>query len=77
MLITICQYVKLATSLGLKTPQEAYGNAKDKVNLNYILILDPDYLFIISLKTAYLSWPKGKIKIRSELGNMTGLSVSY
>ena len=42
LLITIYQYVKLATS-----PQEAYGNAKDtifnnKVNLNYILILDPD-----------------------------------
>ena len=58
----------MATSLGLKTLQEAY-NAKDtmsnnKVILNHILILDLDYL-IISLKTAYLSSPKGKIKIRS------------
>ena len=65
-------HVKFFTSLGLKTPQEAHGNAKDtifnnKVNLNYILILDPGYLLIISLKTAYLSLPKSQIKIRSIL----------
>ena len=42
----------LLRSLGLKTPQKAYGNAKDtifnnKVILNYIPILDLDYLLII------------------------------
>ena len=42
-------HVKLDSSLGLKTPQEAFGNAKDtlfnnKIILNHILILDLDYL---------------------------------
>ena len=54
----------------VKESQEKYGNALDtifnnKVILNYTLILDPDYLLIISLKTAYFSSPKGKITIRS------------
>ena len=40
-------------------------NLTTKVILNYILVLDLDCLLIISLKTAYLSRPKGKIKIKS------------
>ena len=69
----------MATSLGLKTHQEAY-NAKDtiinnKLNLNYVLILDLDYLLIISLKTAYRSTDCFLKEVK--LGNMTGLSLSY
>ena len=42
-------HFKLDSSLGLKTPQEAFGNVKDtlfnnKVILNHVLILDLDHL---------------------------------